>query len=531
MSEDIKSIQPTKNKRGFLSGSVAERREAILSGTPSKVLLALSLPTLLMALVQSLIPLSDGLFLNNSGGHIVASAVGVSATVINMLNALSQGLGAAAMAIIGQLNGLGDFKKVRHVIAQIFAFGLLLGVALGFLMLPIAHLSADLLNAKEHLREAITTYLTWYAPTIPLLFMAAIFNSVKNATGMPEVTFARMILLLILKIVFNTLFLTILHLGVRGAALASFCSYAVVSVWMFYDLAIKPGEMRLDFHGFRFDGAEISQLVKLGLPTMISSFMINLGFFLINRETVKFGAIALNAQTISSNINAMAFTIPSSIGTTITTMVSINIAAGREDRARRSYWSGIGMSMIVAVIICAIFVPLAPFLVRLFLHNPEMAAATKNAIFDIAVPSLNIYTGSVFGFALFMVTQGAIIGLGKTRIPLFMGILRIWLIRYIFILIFAPTMGIFAIFWGNLVSNVLAGLIFMGILLKSNWTSNLIHVQNRNDKLKAQHGTLPKRFGTYPGQSDQANKADGPSCPLLVGASELAEDEKEETHG
>lgn len=460
--------------KGFLSGSVSERREAILTGNPVQVLLALSFPTLLMALVGSLIPLSDGLFLNNSGGYIVAGAVGVSVTVINMLNALSQGMGTAAMAIVGQLNGRGDFERVRHMITQILVFGLMVGIVLGVLMFPISQVTAQLLNAKAELHDAITTYLSWYAPTIPLLFMAALFNAVKNATGMPEVTFIRMIILLVLKVIFNAIFLTGLQLGVRGAALASLCSYVIVSVWMFYDLAIRKSEMRMTLKGFRFDPIAIRQLVSLGIPTMLSSFMINLGFFLINRETVKFGEIALNAQTISANINAMAFTLPSSVGTTITTMVSINIAAGREDRARRAYWSGMAISQILALLICVIFVPLASQLVHLFLHNPNMSEATRQGILEIAVPSLNIYTGSVFGFAVYMVTQGAIIGLGKTKLPLVMGILRIWLLRYIFILVFGSTMGVFAIFWGNLFSNVVAGLIFMVILLKSNWTSNLI---------------------------------------------------------
>lgn len=470
----MNDIKRQRSKKGFLSGTVAERREAILTGKPIHVLAALSLPTLMMALVQSLIPLSDGLFLNNSGGYIVAGAVGVSATVINMLNALSQGLGAASMAIIGQLNGHGNFRRVRQMITQIIVFGLVVGIFLGLLMFPLAQVTAQLLNAKTELHDAITTYLSWYAPTIPLLFMAALFNSVKNATGMPEVTFMRMIILLVLKVIFNAIFLTGLQLGVKGAALASFCSYAIVSIWMFYDLAIRKSEMRMELKGFCFDKKAIRQLVELGIPTMLSSFMINLGFFLINRETVKFGEIALNAQTISSNINAMAFTLPSSIGTTITTMVSINIAAGREDRARRAYWSGMVLSQILAVLICSVFVPLAPTLVHLFLHNPNLPQATRQAIVDIAVPALNIYTGSVFGFAVFMVTQGAIIGLGKTKLPLVMGILRIWLLRYLFILAFGSRLGIFAIFWGNLVSNVLAGLIFMIILLRTDWTSNLI---------------------------------------------------------
>ncbi len=61
---------------GFLSTNVEKRREMILNGNILNTLLLLSFPTLLMGMVQSLIPLSDGLFLNRTSGYLVAAAVG-----------------------------------------------------------------------------------------------------------------------------------------------------------------------------------------------------------------------------------------------------------------------------------------------------------------------------------------------------------------------------------------------------------------------------------------------------------------------
>lgn len=459
----------------FFGQTVSERREAILHSRPSGVLLKLSIPTLMMAVVQSLIPLSDGLFLNNAAGYIVAGAVGVSVTVINMLNALSQGLASAGMAMIGQLNGRGDLAAVRKTALQILMFGATCGLAIGLLMLPLSRVVGPLLGAKTELCDAIAAYLGLYSGVIPFVFMAALFNAIKNATGQPEQTFYRMVLLLLLKSGFNWFFLFWLRLGVVGAALASLCAYAVVGLWMVYDLFIRPGEIRLSIRGFRFDRQVIGLLIRLGIPTMLSFFMVYLGFFLIDREVVRYGEIALTGQTISGNINAMAFTVPSSIATTVTTMVSINIAAGQEGNARRSYYSGLVLSLILAVVIVAVFVPLAPHMVWMFLNNPEMSVATRQAIADVAIPSLNIYTVSVIGFAVFMVAQGADIGLGKTRVPLVMSVLRIWLFRYLFIVLFRGVLGLFSVFWGNLVSNYLAAVVITVALLRSDWNRHLIH--------------------------------------------------------
>lgn len=87
----------------FSKQSSEERREMILNGNILTTLLFLSVPTLMVGIIQALIPLSDGLFLNNLGGVLVASSVSFSQPILNTMIALSQGLGAAAMAMIGKL--------------------------------------------------------------------------------------------------------------------------------------------------------------------------------------------------------------------------------------------------------------------------------------------------------------------------------------------------------------------------------------------------------------------------------------------
>lgn len=52
-------------KTGILKTGAAERRELILNGSIVRTLMMLSFPTLMMSVVQSLMPLSDGLFINN----------------------------------------------------------------------------------------------------------------------------------------------------------------------------------------------------------------------------------------------------------------------------------------------------------------------------------------------------------------------------------------------------------------------------------------------------------------------------------
>lgn len=448
---------------GFLSTNVEKRREMILNGNILNTLLFLSFPTLLMGMVQSLIPLSDGLFLNRTSGYLVAAAVGFGQPIINIINALSQGLGVASMAIVGQINGTGDLEEVKKVSTQIMVFSFIIGLVVA----PTSIIFASVVSKSisPEIAYDVFLYLSLYAIVIPMLFMAAIFNAIKNATGQPEATLIRMIILLLLKIIFNSIFLAVLHWGVIGAVMASLCSYIVIAIWMYYDLFIKESMTKLDLRGFSFDFKLLKRLLKLALSTMLTYSLINFGFFLINMEVERYGAYVLTAQTIASNINAMCFNLPSSIGTTVTTMVSMNIGARKPRNAKKSFIYGCRVSVIISLIIIVLFLPSSNYLVRLFQDN--------ETIVNLADHSLKIYTFSIIGFGIYMVSQGAFIGLGRTRLPLFMGILRVWFIRYIFILITKRWLGVDSVFWGNLVSNYIAGFLFYYIVTKTPWKSVL----------------------------------------------------------
>ncbi|OEJ15196.1 MATE family efflux transporter [Brachyspira hampsonii] len=453
----------------FKSQSTEARRDLILHGPISNTLIMLSIPTLIMSIVQSMIPLMDGLFLNNVAGTIIASSVHFSEPIINMMTALSQGLGVAAMAIVGQYNGLGDFKNAKRISTQIVVIGVMFGIAMGPTLYVVSILVS--MNLLPNIKENVFTYLSLYSFVMPMTFLAALYNGIKNANGKPEATLIRSIILLLLKVLFNFIYVYLLHLGVVGSVLASFSTYSIVTVWMYYDLFIKKSDDKLSLKEFKFDSTVLKELMIIGIPSMLNTFLTNLGFFLINTEVEKYGASVLNGQGISNNIVNICFNFTAAFGSAVTTMVSMNIGAKYNDKAKKSCYTGIIMSVITSIILIAIIIPLTPHLTILFTRQAEdLYVANK---------SLPIFAFGVLGFGVAMVSQGALIGLGRTRIPLIISILRIWLLRFIFILLTSKYLSYWSVFWGNLFSNTMAGVIALSIILRVPWVS-VINLKTQN---------------------------------------------------
>ena len=447
----------------FLKQSNEQRRDLILNGSVSATILFLSVPTLMMGLIQSAIPVIDGLFLNNLVGTQAASAVTYCTPIVNMISALAQGVSVAGMAIIGQSNGNGDFKHSRKISTQIIVFTFLLGFILAPLLIALAFpISA---HVNEEISHDVFVYLALSACVTPFSFMESIYNSIKNANGKPEDTFVRMVIMLILKIIFSALFIVVFHWGLVGSVMASLASNFLITGWMYYELFLKKTGERFILKGFRFDWNIINTLLRIGFPAMLSSMMLNLGFFLINNEVEKYGAVVLNGQGIANNITSICFILPSSFGSAVTTMVSMNVGANQPEKAKKACLAGCVISAITAALLIALVVPLSSKLTVLFTRDASVLAVANQA--------LHIYTYSVIGFGICMVQQGAFIGLGKTRITLFISLLRVWLLRYIFILATEQFLSFYSVFWGNLFSNYMAAIITTILIFRVKWVSDI----------------------------------------------------------
>jgi putative MATE family efflux protein len=421
--------------------------------------LLLSLPTLLMGIVQAMLPVIDGLFINNLAGTAAASAVTFCVPISGMIVGLAQGLGSAGMAMIGQANGRRAYSEGRRIAVQLVVFSTALGVGLAPVLYALAYPISAAVDAE--ISANVFQYLTLSALLIPFSFLESIYNALKNAEGKPEAAFVRMTLLLVLKVGFNALFLAVFHWGITGAVMSSLAANVLITGWMYQELFVRRGDGRLSLKGFHFDRGVIRDLVRIGAPSMLSNVILYLGFYLINNEVQKYGADVLNGQGIANNITQVCFIVPSSFGASVTTMVSMNVGAGQGQRARTVTWVGCLMSAITAALLIGIIVPSSSSLTVLFTRDA--------AVLSVANRALHIYTYSVIGFGVCMTQLGAFIGLGRTRITLVASILRVWLLRYVFILLTESMLGVYAVFWGNLFSNYVAAVITSVMVLRVNW--------------------------------------------------------------
>lgn len=124
----------------------SKRMKDMTSGSPTKLLLAFTIPLLISNVFQQLYSMVDQLVVGNYVGADALAAIGNCASVNFMLVSLYMGLATGVGIIVAQYYGAGDENHVRKTVAN--SFYLLEAVALLTTIVGVA-LSPALLRAMQ----------------------------------------------------------------------------------------------------------------------------------------------------------------------------------------------------------------------------------------------------------------------------------------------------------------------------------------------------------------------------------------------
>ncbi len=132
----------------------------MLSGSIVKGLMTISIPIMVMNVIQSLFSIIDMTILKSydAGGGIAVGAVGVCSTLITTITGLVIGISSGANVIIARHIGRRDARQVGRAVGTSMAFSVVSGLVLTLIGLAFANPLLRMVNCPESLREQATIY-------------------------------------------------------------------------------------------------------------------------------------------------------------------------------------------------------------------------------------------------------------------------------------------------------------------------------------------------------------------------------------
>lgn len=426
------------------------------SGPVGKLLFSLALPTITSQIVNMLYNLVDRVYIGHmqpeaTVGKLALTGVGVCLPVIMVISAFAalMAMGGAPRASIQE--GRGDPRASERIMGNCFTLLLAASVVLTGLFQLFAEPLLLTFGASGNTIGYALDYMRIYSLGTVFVQVTLGMNAYITAQGFTMVSMKTVLLGAGLNTVLDPIFIFLLGMGVRGAALATILSQAVSAVWVLCFLLGKKTKWRLRKEDLRPRAKVVLPCLALGMSPFIMQATESLIAVCFNSSLLKYGGdIAVGAMTVLTSIMQFAMMPLQGLTQGAQPIISYNYGARDPQRVRQAFRVLLRACVVYSMTLWVLVQGFPRIFALIFNSDPELVS--------YAAWALRIYMAATGIFGIQIACQQTFIALGNAKTSLFLAVLRkiILLIPLIYILPNFFTDKAFAVFLAEPVADLLA---------------------------------------------------------------------------
>ena len=408
-----------------------------------KLLLKLSIPTVIAQLINMLYNIVDRIYIGHipGDGSLALTGVGVCMPVIMIVSAFAALISSGGAPRASICMGKQDNESAEKILGNCF----LLQIIISFLLTAVLLIwSEDLLlafGASENTIRYATDYMRIYAFGTLFVQLTLGMNAFITAQGFTTISMVSVLIGAICNITLDPIFIFAFHMGVKGAALATVISQAVSTVWVVLFLCGKKTQLHLRKKYMRLESKVIIPCVTLGLATFIMQASESVITVCFNSSLLRYGGdIAVGAMTILTSVMQFAMLPLQGIGQGAQPISSYNYGAKNADRVKKTFRLLLITCLAYSVSLWAAVQLVPRVFVSIFTSDASLVTFTA--------PMLKIYLGALFLFGIQIACQMTFTSLGKAVNSIVVAVVRkfVLLLPLIYIMphvVSNPTAGVY----------------------------------------------------------------------------------------
>lgn len=397
-----------------------EDKNSFLGTEPvGKLLLRLSIPTFAAQLINMLYNVVDRIFIGHmpNEGSLALTGVGVCMPLILIISAFAALVSAGGAPRASIFMGKKDFASAEKTLGNCFA----LQIAVSLVLTAVLFIwRKDLLlafGASENTIGYAADYMGIYALGTLFVQLTLGMNAFITAQGFTTVSMATVLIGAICNIILDPILIFGLHMGVRGAALATITSQAVSCAWIVRFLFGKKTLIRIRAENLRLRKNIILPCIALGTGVFIMQASESVIFVCFNSSLLKYGGdIAVGTMTIMMSVMQFAMLPMQGFGQGAQPISSYNYGAGNADRVKKTFRLLLTICMSYSCALCALIMLFPQVFAGMFTNDA--------ALLEFAVPKLRIYLCCLWLFGIQISCQLTFTSLGKAASSITVAIVR-----------------------------------------------------------------------------------------------------------
>lgn len=436
-----------------------KKMELLGSASIPKALLAMGIPTMIGMLVNAIYNIVDAYFVGGLGKSQMG-AISIVFPLSQIIVGLGLLFGNGAASYISRLLGRGDKEKANKVASSALYSSLFLGMIIIVLSMIFLEPILKLLGATNSIMPYALTYASIYILSCIFNVFNVTMNNIVTSEGAAKTTMCALLIGAILNIALDPLFIYTFHLGVAGAAIATAISQIVSSIVYLIYIFKKKSVFQFQIKDFNYNKEIMSEILKIGIPTLVFQILTSLSISLINNAAGHYGDGAIAGMGVVTRLISMGSLTVFGFIKGFQPIAGYSYGAKKFDRL----YKAIQISILWSTLFCVIF-----GLIVFIFSRPIVSQFTNGdaQIISIGSRALKMNGISFMLFGFYTVYSSLFLALGKGKEGFILGACRQGICFIPIILILPAIWGLNGIMYAQPIADVLSAIIsvFMAISL------------------------------------------------------------------
>ena len=412
----------------------------------------MAVPMTVAQLINILYNVVDRMYLGRLPGHLALTGLGLCLPIISILMGFANLCGMGGSPLCSICRGRGENEEAEQIMGNSFSLLLLFGTALTVLCLIFRRPILYLFGASDVTFPYANDYLTIYILGTLFVMISLGMNPFINAQGFSRMGMITVAVGAVVNIVLDPIFIFLLDMGVKGAALATVISQACSALWVLKFLTGKKAILKLRLSALRLQAGRVRRILSLGTSGFVMSMTNSLAQVLCNASLEAYsGDLYVGVMTVINSIREIITMPVQGITNGCQPVLGYNYGAGQYQRVRQGIRFTTVLTVVYSVAVWAVVMLLPEPLIRIFNNEPDLIAA--------GIPAFRIYFATFFFMSFQFIGQSVFVGLGRSKNAIFFSLLRkAFIVAPLTLILPAVGFGADGVFLAEPISNVLGGL-------------------------------------------------------------------------
>jgi len=421
-----------------------EKSKEFLGTEPvGKLLFRLSIPTVVAQLVNMLYNIVDRIYIGHmpGNGSLALTGVGVCMPLIMLVSAFAALVSSGGAPRASIFMGKNEYHCAEKTMGNCFSLQVIISLILTAVLLLWSEELLLAFGASENTIGFATNYMGIYAIGTLFVQLTLGMNFFITAQGFTRISMISVLIGAVANIALDPVFIFALHMGVRGAALATIISQALSCAWVIFFLCGKQTRLRLKKENLGLQARIILPCIALGAAAFIMQASESIISVCFNSSLLQYGGdIAVGTMTIMVSVMQFAMLPMQGIAQGAQPISSYNYGAGNAARVKKTFRLLLSACLAYSFTLWLAVMLWPAFFVSIF--TPD------EALIRYAAPMLRIYLGGMCIFGIQIACQMTFTSLGKAVNSIIVAVFRkfILLLPLIYIMpriVADKTMGVY----------------------------------------------------------------------------------------